>query len=182
LKGEILRGAEHSQKITYPLRSSELSLVLLVDEAFIQKRHQRIRVDMGREVKLPVRLVDPPLLLQLGGSLSIICGELVSPGLTSTSQPSTRGAQDRQLDTKMNPARQCTYLTQANTWIFKKIRAESATRPPRYRRPGPRRNGWVKTTNLQTRKLTRSVSSSSFMVGAPTPAMRGDSRVRRVYE
>jgi hypothetical protein len=31
-------------------------------------------VNMGGEVELPVRLVDSPLLLQLGGRLSIICG------------------------------------------------------------------------------------------------------------
>lgn len=59
---------------TYLVLFGELSLVVLVDEALVEERHQRIRVDMRRKVELPVWLVDPPLLLQLGGRLSIICG------------------------------------------------------------------------------------------------------------
>jgi len=38
----------------------------------------------------------------------------------------------------------------------------------------------VKTTNLHTRKLTRSVSSSSFIVAAPGPAMRRSGGAVRV--
>lgn len=61
-------------KISYLLLCRKLSLIIFVDEALIQKRYQRIRIDMGGELELPLRLVDPPLLLQLGGRLSIICG------------------------------------------------------------------------------------------------------------
>jgi hypothetical protein len=81
---------------TYLVRCGELPLVVFVDEAFVQQRNQCIRVDMRGKVKLSVRLVDPPLLLQLGGRLSIICGgQSVSPHQKLQRAPSMAAAGHR---------------------------------------------------------------------------------------
>ena len=65
-------GKREKGPLSYLFRG-KLPLVVLIDQAFVQQRHQSIGIDMWRKVKLPVRLVDPPFLLQLGGRLAVIC-------------------------------------------------------------------------------------------------------------
>jgi len=91
-KGETQSEWELAAELSYLLSSRKLSLVVFIDEAFVQQRYQSVRVDVGGEVKLPVRLVDPPLLLQLGGRLSIICGCGGQSHLTSPSRFQRAGA------------------------------------------------------------------------------------------
>jgi len=50
----------------------ELPLIVLIEEALVEKGDERIRVDVRRKVKLPMRSVDSPLFLEFCCSLSII--------------------------------------------------------------------------------------------------------------
>lgn len=70
---------------------------------------------------------------------------------------------------KNSAARQRTYLIRADTWIVSRAGKSQRSERSDGWLPLARlsRGGRVKTTNLQTRKLTLSVSSSSFIVGAP---------------
>lgn len=159
------RRREKGRGLSYLLRC-KLSLVGFVDEAFIQERHQRIRVDMGRKVKMSVRLVDPPLLLQLGGRLSIICS-----GQSHLVHLSVRGG-------KKPSAGHRTYLTRGDICSCES-EAGGQRSAARRRRLGRVCRGGEKTTNLHTRKLTLSVSSSSFIVGTCRLGMGGDERCSR---
>lgn len=48
------------------------SLIFFVNETFIQKGHQGVHIDMGREIELLMGCLDPPLLLEFGGSFPIV--------------------------------------------------------------------------------------------------------------
>lgn len=50
-----------------------IPLETLVDQALVEDADERIILDMGSKVKMPVRLLDAPFLLELGGCLSIVC-------------------------------------------------------------------------------------------------------------
>jgi hypothetical protein len=103
LDGEKMRKNEgelrNDTRSTYLMRSGKLSLVVFVDEAFVEQRHQGICVDVRGKFKLPVRLVHPPLFLQLGGRLSIICSgqSHLNPGpaLTRAGSRAAAGSSER---------------------------------------------------------------------------------------
>jgi hypothetical protein len=52
-----------------------LTFKRVVKKAAINDRHQCVALDVTRKGEFSVRLFDVPLLLKLGGSLSVICEE-----------------------------------------------------------------------------------------------------------
>lgn len=62
-----------AESMPYLMSDRELPLIVFVNETLVQERHQGIGVHVRCKVKLSVRLMHPPLLLQLGSRLSIIC-------------------------------------------------------------------------------------------------------------
>lgn len=68
-----------------------LSLCILpfervVDEPSVDYRHEGMALDVRRKVKMPMGLLDVPLLLEFGGRFTIICGR-------ENSKVRTHGAQ-----------------------------------------------------------------------------------------
>lgn len=57
--------------VTY-LLLCKLALEVLVEQAFVEELREGMTFDMARKVKMSVRLLNPPFLLQLGGCVSII--------------------------------------------------------------------------------------------------------------
>lgn len=51
----------------------EVSDKATVDEAFVEDVDECVVLDMGCKVKLPVRCLDAPFFLELGGSLPVVC-------------------------------------------------------------------------------------------------------------
>jgi hypothetical protein len=49
----------------------------MVHKASVDDRDQSVAFDVLREWQIPVRLLDVPFLLKLGGSFSVICDETV---------------------------------------------------------------------------------------------------------
>jgi len=60
------------------LRFCELSLVVFIDQALVEKGCERIVVDMMRKIKAVMRSLDSPFLLKFCCCLSIICKWRVS--------------------------------------------------------------------------------------------------------
>lgn len=50
-----------------------VSLEALVDQALVEDGDKGVVLDMDREVEVPVRCLNAPLFLELGGCFSIIC-------------------------------------------------------------------------------------------------------------
>lgn len=63
-----------------------IPLEALVDQAFVEDGDKGVVLDMGRKLKLPVRRLDAPLFLELGGGFSIICS---ADAVVSWSYPHT---------------------------------------------------------------------------------------------
>lgn len=66
------------------------SLEGVITEALIDDGDESMALDVARKVEVPVRFLDLPLLLELGGGFSIICSDAKKANKVSMSSKRNR--------------------------------------------------------------------------------------------
>lgn len=75
---------------SYPLLCV-IPLEAVVDQALVEDGDEGVVLDMRREIKVPVRSLDAPFLLELGGGFSKVCSATQGPRLAGHRGTGTRG-------------------------------------------------------------------------------------------